>query len=387
MFLEYGVNEAGELVYIDQVRRGQLDDVFCPYCGSGLTAKKGRIKAHHFAHTGDTCNPTQRDQDVIALPAFDRFDMHLKPRELEALRDFHTKSIITPRYFERLKQRGLVEYDQWQRGHTLTDTGKIVFGQLTLAKFAVYQDRKFKHKDDHLLHIAQHATPGPEQGQAITDLRLYRAQWQRVLSASLYFLEIEHAGGKAYKIGMTTRPLEDRIAEIEADLKPIWGHTLRRIEPLRVLSHRGAVELYFMHRYRANRHPLVNLTEYFKFSSRRNVLSDLTRLGDKELLLHERAILVGDMLGIKQDTVTPPPVPASSPKQDSVTVITPTHEREMPVKKYTFDCARCGQCMTLRRYPGRRPTLCDDCAAERKREQTRERVRRYRKRKRQRGAR
>ncbi|WP_445305243.1 MULTISPECIES: hypothetical protein [unclassified Microcoleus] len=29
----------------------------CLYCGGGLTAKKGSVKEHHFAHTGETCKP------------------------------------------------------------------------------------------------------------------------------------------------------------------------------------------------------------------------------------------------------------------------------------------------------------------------------------------
>lgn len=376
MFLEYGVNEAGELVYIDQVGRGQLDGVYCPYCGGGLTAKKGRVIAHHFAHTADTCNPSQRDQDVIALPAFDRFDLNLSGKEFEALSNFHYGTgYYDLRQFNRLKGYGLITYNEYQRRDELTDTGKIPFGELSLSKFAVYQDEQFRRKHDRLIQDAQHATPGPERQQAITDLRLYRAQWQRVLSAALYFLEIEHGGDVLYKIGMTTRPLADRIAEIEQSLRT-WLGEYPAITPLRVLRNRGAVELYFMHRYSAHQHALGSFTEYFVFEPRRNVLSDLTRLGDKDLTDLDRAILAGALPAVLQDSVTT----QQGQPQDTVTVTTKTHRRTMPIKEYTFDCARCGQTVTLARYPGRAPSLCDDCAAARKREQARERVRRYRER-------
>ena len=81
---------------------------------------------------------------------------------------------------------------------------------------------------------------------AITDLRLYRAQWRRILSLTLYFLEIN--GGELHKIGVTTRPIEERVAEIAADLRPHLGNV--KIDVVGTWSHRGNVELYFKHRYR-----------------------------------------------------------------------------------------------------------------------------------------
>jgi len=41
MFLEYGVNDTGELVYIDQVGRGKLDGIFCPYWRRETDDQKG----------------------------------------------------------------------------------------------------------------------------------------------------------------------------------------------------------------------------------------------------------------------------------------------------------------------------------------------------------
>ena len=89
MLLPYGVNSAGELVYIDQVGRGRLTDVICPYCGGALLARKGQRVAHHFAHAGATCQPSARADDVIALPAYDRFGLNLSGREWEVLQGFH----------------------------------------------------------------------------------------------------------------------------------------------------------------------------------------------------------------------------------------------------------------------------------------------------------
>lgn len=54
MWLAYGQNEHDEFIHVSEVTRGK-SALACPYCGGLLTAKKGRVKAHHFAHTGATC--------------------------------------------------------------------------------------------------------------------------------------------------------------------------------------------------------------------------------------------------------------------------------------------------------------------------------------------
>jgi len=50
MWLKFGVAPDGELTGIDEVGRGKTN-LACLYCGGGLTAKKGSVKEHHFAHT------------------------------------------------------------------------------------------------------------------------------------------------------------------------------------------------------------------------------------------------------------------------------------------------------------------------------------------------
>ena len=54
MWLAYGRNKEDKFVHVSEVKRGK-SALACPHCGGLLTAKKGRIKAHHFAHTSKTC--------------------------------------------------------------------------------------------------------------------------------------------------------------------------------------------------------------------------------------------------------------------------------------------------------------------------------------------
>ncbi|NJL75238.1 MAG: hypothetical protein HC892_09635 [Saprospiraceae bacterium] len=53
MVLPYGAKD-GRLIHISEVKSGKTD-LLCPYCGSPLSAKKGKVITHHFAHLGDSC--------------------------------------------------------------------------------------------------------------------------------------------------------------------------------------------------------------------------------------------------------------------------------------------------------------------------------------------
>lgn len=52
----FGVDTAGLPVSIREARRGAQCDLACPQCAGPLIARKGDIKAHHFAHApGSVC--------------------------------------------------------------------------------------------------------------------------------------------------------------------------------------------------------------------------------------------------------------------------------------------------------------------------------------------
>jgi hypothetical protein len=238
--------------------------------------------------------------------------------------------LISPRenIQERLKNRGFFSWNEFagRRGdYQFTQLGKVPVGAATLEKFAEIQlKRLLKQHDDFetpvirarndianirenigLLETITQPPPAfwrdaamgadwkPEakrqyeqniEGQqekirtALADLNIYRAQLRRVFGASLYFLEIKHAGGTLYKVGISNRDIEARVEEIKRDLAPHLSGV--KVEILRRLKHRGAIEFYFKHRYRHEQHKLGSLTEYFIFEDRKKILSDLTRLGD-----------------------------------------------------------------------------------------------------------
>ncbi len=87
IWLNYGVDADNKLVSIEEVASGRIN-LICPYCASALVAKKGKIKEHHFAHDGETCNLViKRDpRDIPHLPLYNAFNIYLTGKQLEELK-------------------------------------------------------------------------------------------------------------------------------------------------------------------------------------------------------------------------------------------------------------------------------------------------------------
>ena len=84
-----------------------------------------------------------------------------------------------------------------------------------------------------------------------------------------------------YKIGVTKRPIEERVIEIKRDLSTYSNKF--EIKILGTWKHRGNVELYFKHRYKEFNYKIGKLTEYFKFDDVEPVLLDLRQMKPKIL--------------------------------------------------------------------------------------------------------
>lgn len=294
MFLTYGVDKDGRLIEVTRVPRGRTN-LKCPYCGVGLIAKKGQVLEHHFAHDGDTCRAASRDQSVIELPIYDNFNIHLSGRELEALAEIKKDGDSHSISESILERKGVVKFNDFAgRGGKweLTHKGKIPFGELSLMLFNDVQEPLILKKHDELEKTALMARGGVDFDMALSDLKLYRAQIRRILQTSLYLLEITYSGGMLHKIGVTTRDIKERVAEIQSDLQPVLGST--KIKVLDTWEHRGNVELYFKYRYKAYQQRVgESFTEYFRFPDIGDVTRDLRRMKPKILTEVEQAILDG----------------------------------------------------------------------------------------------
>lgn len=299
MWLKFGVTARGELVSVDQVGRGKTR-LSCLYCGGPLTARKGNQKEHHFAHTGETCKPVIhriKHKAFPSLPLYDNFLVQLKGEELERLK-------VLWREYGRQRQpipKDLVEF-QWVLKRLMvgdhhccqfTNLGRIPVGGLPLGKFNQVQSPMLLSELDKLERSANVAIAAglsnAEERRA--DLEIYRVQFRRILLNSLYFLEVRANGQLFHKIGITTRPIEQRIQEIKRDMRL---HELdAEVNLLGLWQHRGNTDLYFKHRYQRFNYPIGSLPEYFQFPNAETVLRDLNSMKPKVLSQIENSLLLG----------------------------------------------------------------------------------------------
>lgn len=290
LFLQYGVDSNGTLIHVSQVARGK-SELHCPYCGVLLIARKGERIAHHFAHSSDTCNQASRDMEGLALPVYDNFNLHVPGRAVQELTLWDKNRWSQDVDTDYLEQHGLLKANNYKETwYDLTKPGKIILGQLSLDLFNRYQEPLILERHEKIEQNTRNAKTDTDRQMYLTDLRLYRTQMRRILACTLYFLQIGADG--LYKIGVTTRNIEDRVREIVADIQPILG--VVEVKVLGTWSSRGNVEFYFKHHYREQQHLLGSLTEYYQFEDVTPVLRDLRRMKAKVLSDLEREILDGN---------------------------------------------------------------------------------------------
>ncbi len=302
VFLVHGLDARGELVAIDAVARGRTD-LACPYCATGLVAKKGRVLVSHFAHDGATCREST-ERGAARIPLYDDFatldplgraDLklcaQLRRRTINhtSLRGWRRASLA------RLVDAGLLEEvprgERWVNGvgsHRHSRWGEQIAAatryKLPLRELAAVQQRAALDKLDRLELAALDG-----DAARVTDLRLYRAQLARLLSLDLYLLRVSADRTRLYKIGVTTRSVEERISEVRADLAEYFDRV--EIEVERVWPHRGSLELYFKRMFARRQVRIGPLTEYFSFEGYSRPFDLLGKL-DSELSPRLRAMLV-----------------------------------------------------------------------------------------------
>jgi len=289
MWLKFGVAPSGELTGIDEVVRGKTN-LACLYCGGSLTAKKGSVKEHHFAHTEETCKPVSqriKTKAFPSLPFYDNFNIELKGDELEQLKvlwkEYGARDYAIPKDLVnfRWQLKGLLD-SEGSCSYQFTDLGKIPVGALPLALFNQVQEPLLVSELASLegsVEIAEAAGLSCLDERR-ADLLIYRAQLRRILVNSLYFLEVKADGQTFYKIGITTRSIEERIAEVQRDVRAHYSDVA--VNLLGLWEHRGNVELYFKHRYQPFNYRIGKLTEYFAFPDVKVVLCDLYGMEPKE---------------------------------------------------------------------------------------------------------
>jgi hypothetical protein len=311
MFLSYGIDRNKSLVSIKDVPSGKTQ-LRCPYCDGELTAKKGRRKEHHFAHTRETCLEVNRSARLLPnLPLYDNFNIWLTGKELEQLKKLWNrygikdKGIPEKEVPQILIQEKLLEFNQYRYGgkYQFTKLGKIPVGALSLNLFNQVQEPMLLEKLQELeknLRVAV-LENSPNFNQCLRDLQIYQADFRKILSNTLYYLKIDIGEQPLYKIGVTIRDVQTRVSEIQNDLASYFPTV--SIKVLGTWAHRGNVEKYFKHRYSFFNISLGHMTEYYNFftpEQAKVVLRDWQRMETKSLSKTEADILEGTPSWIEQ---------------------------------------------------------------------------------------
>jgi hypothetical protein len=318
MWLKYGVDTNNTLVAIEDTRSGKTN-LGCPYCGNQLIAKKGRVKQHHFAHNDETCRMVikREPRDLPTLPLYDAFDIFLTGKELEQLKKLwyrhksHNNGIHSLEIIPAFTRENLVKHNQHLNGYSgsgayeFTDLGKIPVKALSLKLFNSVQEplilQKLTDLEAGVFDNQGSVLPEPELFFRLTDLRIYVAQLRKILLSTLYYLEVQADGQILHKIGVTTRPISKRLAEIQRDLRSHFQ--VVAINVLGTWRERGNVEKYFKYRYSDFNFPIGSLTEYFRFVDSSDAIAvkhDLDSMQPKVLSPVEQDIVEGKPSQIEQ---------------------------------------------------------------------------------------
>jgi len=249
------------------------------------------VKEHHFAHTEETCKPVSqriKTKAFPALPLYNNFNIELKGDELEQLKvlwkEYGAQGYAIPKDLVnfRWQLKGLLESEA-DGSCQFTNLGKIPVGALPLALFNKVQEPLLLSELASLEGSVEMAVAAGLSclDERLADLLIYRAQLRRILVNSLYFLEVKADGNCFYKIGVTTRLIQERIAEVQRDVRAHYSDVA--VSLLGLWEHRGNVELYFKHRYQPFNYRIGKLTEYFQFPNVKVVLQDLYEMKPKTL--------------------------------------------------------------------------------------------------------
>ena len=242
-------------------------------------------------------------RDFPALPLYDNFNIQLSGFELEELKVFwknygmRNEGIFVKPSFKLILSKLLA----WNEGgfYEFTQLGKIPVGALSLRLFNEVQEPKLLSKLVKLEQAAERAKLMNSQyfPERWADFRIYRAQLKRILLSNLYFLQIKAGRKLLHKIGVTKRPIEERVMEVHRDLAAHYKRV--DIQVNGVWKHRGNVELYFKHRYKDFNYRIGSLTEYFQFTDIDQVWDDLRQMQPKVLAPVELDVLEDNFISSK----------------------------------------------------------------------------------------
>lgn len=332
MYLTIGRDNDRNLVPVSQVKSGK-SELYCPFCGDQLTAKKGNLKAHHFAHSNETC---QLSVDAIAssdLPTIDTFDV-LDSNEVKYLdrrQKYTHKSIFRwtgmQSAIERLEVMGIIEVERKHSPeltavvnnlnkidpHFVDDnfrpSAKLItlFEALSPLANLEKQFQQTKSIASTTINRSYHKYKPSKWGTDLSKLdeaqrywldakhrkiskyqpeiiNFYEQRIETINQQTLYLMEFtgifNGTDRKLIKIGKTGRDVELRLKEVISDLKQIAPDASGKV--VSVAKHCGRLEQLAHRAFREHRVPLGTFTEFYSTDCREAVEAEIKKISDTE---------------------------------------------------------------------------------------------------------
>lgn len=308
MLLPYALDSSKNWIHIDDVPySGRTFDLVCPFCNNPLIAKKGKILVHHFAHeanqscrgwsdmanyippyegyyVADLSRSQQRVLTEILQEYRDQpFDSdNLRSQTLESLAAKRFVEVFyVPYLYRNADHRGTTRVAQ------ITPRAKAFAHQLSLVDYAIFAEAEHQRA---VKRLAEREDP-----QSRLALKMLHVEYQRWQDTKLYLLEIESDTRTFLKIGITTRPINQRISEVKTFLQQQFLHV--KIQPLFEIPCIPYLEGYFKSKFAEHRLEIENATEYFHtFDKAYQEMEDLNQL-------------------IQVDPIAPEPVEVKNPER------------------------------------------------------------------------
>lgn len=284
VYLSLGKAPDGQFHHISEQPSGR-SNLSCPFCGCPLIAVKGRQRAAHFRHDGETCNESLNE--IPLIPGWHQFHLSYPLTVVAALQDGYDASGKSPEIFQHWKSRlgdipracrgELLKQDSWTENLLFTDTARVILGSLPLMRFSAWMRGQLQAR----IRDLQLAVSTGTSHRAWFEIEAQRQQ--AILSAKLYLFEYRLDDGQTlYKVGRTRRDPADRLPETIADLEKATGFRVQSSAVVRIVECCGHVEKYVFHRYGQHLANIGQLTEYLVLDgpALKRLKSEFTRLAN-----------------------------------------------------------------------------------------------------------
>lgn len=261
MFLEFGKNKKGQLIHISEFYK---DDLFCPFCDNLITAKRGRIKIHHFAH--------QKGESCIGMDGLSSLDFqmyfNLSASQKEIVEKIAESSATSFELSYSHSNSYMSFYDFLSKENTYRVNKPFkTFKSLNSKGFFNYLD-EYRFEANELSQIYTLKMPYKKTLKFFENQFLnstsdaINSMYQKLNNCHLYFIDITTPNERFQKIGISNN-YKRREKEIYSFLKKHYEEVY--IKPI-LLSKIAILEHYFKKKNQSNQFKIGTASEYFKFS-------------------------------------------------------------------------------------------------------------------------